>query len=123
MTTLANQRHELFAQALARGMTADAAYVAAGYKAHDGNAARLSGNERVRARVAELQERAAADVSVTTGALIELGLKIIAEAREEKDFAPASATLERVAKLAGLWVDKSKNDNTLEVLIRDEWAK
>ena len=44
-------RHEVFAQARARGETADA-----GYNRHDGNAARLSGNERILRRVKELQQ-------------------------------------------------------------------
>ena len=35
---LKNTRHELFAQALAGGKTGDAAYQAAGYKPHRGNA-------------------------------------------------------------------------------------
>ena len=54
-----NRRHEAFAQALAKGMTADAAYVTAGFKANRGNAARLNANESIKARVAELQAEAA----------------------------------------------------------------
>lgn len=122
MSVLANPRHELFAQGRAEGLTADAAYEAAGYKPSRAHASRLAANGSIRARVAELQARAAAGVVVTTASLIELGLKIIDEARKAKDFGPASATLERVAKIAGLWVDQSKSDSVLEVVIRDEWA-
>src|SRR5262245_420818 len=57
--TLANLRHERFAQALARGKTATEAYVLAGYKANDGNASRMKGNERISARVHEIVGRAA----------------------------------------------------------------
>ena len=39
---LKNPRHEAFAQALARGMSASAAYVEAGYKANRHNAAALA---------------------------------------------------------------------------------
>ena len=39
MATLTNPRHEDFAQALARGMSASAAYVEAGYMANRHNAA------------------------------------------------------------------------------------
>src|SRR5262249_29838368 len=64
--TLANLRHERFAQALARGKTATEAYVLAGYKANDGNASRMKGNERISARVQEIvghaAERAEGDV-------------------------------------------------------------
>jgi phage terminase small subunit len=43
MGTLANQRHERFAQALAQGKSATEAYALAGYKANDGNASRMKG--------------------------------------------------------------------------------
>ena len=39
MPALKNPRHEAFAQAVARGMSASAAYVEAGYKANRHNAA------------------------------------------------------------------------------------
>src|SRR5260370_21875735 len=56
--TLANLRHERFAQALARGKTGTEAYLLAGYKANDGNASRMKGNERISARVQEIVGRA-----------------------------------------------------------------
>jgi phage terminase small subunit len=59
MPVLKNARHEKFAQGLFKGKTADKAYVDAGFKPHDGNAARLRGNERIVARVAELQSKVA----------------------------------------------------------------
>lgn len=55
MPVLANARHERFSQELAKGLTADAAYEAAGFKPNRGNAARLKANEHVSMRVAELQ--------------------------------------------------------------------
>ncbi len=64
--TLANLRHERFAQALAQGKAANEAYALAGYRANDGNASRLKGNERISARVQEIVGRAAdrAEVSL-----------------------------------------------------------
>ena len=59
MPALKNARHERFAQELAKGETADAAYVAAGFKANRGNAATLKANQSVKDRVEELQGRAA----------------------------------------------------------------
>jgi hypothetical protein len=53
---LKNPRHEAFAQALARGMSASAAYVEAGYKANRHNAAALAREEHVGTRITELQE-------------------------------------------------------------------
>jgi phage terminase small subunit len=66
MGTLANQRHERFAEALAQGKTATEAYVLAGYEANDGNASRMTGNDRIAARVQEIVGRAAegAEVSI-----------------------------------------------------------
>jgi phage terminase small subunit len=57
MPILKNRRHETFAQQLAQGATAEAAYQAAGYKPDRGNASRLTANDSIRARVAELQEK------------------------------------------------------------------
>jgi len=57
MSVLTNSKHEKFAQAVAKGVSASAAYVAAGYsKASAGsNATRMMENEGVSARIAELQ--------------------------------------------------------------------
>ncbi len=54
MPVLKNARHERFAQNLAKGMSATAAYEKAGYKPNDQNAARLTRNDEVRTRFAEL---------------------------------------------------------------------
>lgn len=56
MPVLPNARHERFAQALSSGMSASEAYKEAGYKADDANAARLTRNDQIRDRVAELLE-------------------------------------------------------------------
>lgn len=57
MPTLNNQRHEIFSQNLAKGMTGDEAYVQAGYKPNRHNASRLKTNETITARVLELQAK------------------------------------------------------------------
>ncbi len=54
MAILQNARHERFAQNLVKGMSATEAYEKAGYKPNDQNAARLTRNDEVRARCAEL---------------------------------------------------------------------
>ena len=71
MGEIQNPRHERFAQELAAGKTADAAYEAAGYQKHRGNAARLSANEHVKERVAEIQAIGAERAAVTVQSLIE----------------------------------------------------
>lgn len=59
MPTLSNAKHERFAQELAKGKTADEAYVQAGYEANRGNASTLKAKKSVQARVAEILGRAA----------------------------------------------------------------
>jgi phage terminase small subunit len=70
MPLLKNQKWERFAQELAKGKTAGEAYVLAGYKANDGNAIRLKGNERLLARVQELLGRSAARAEVTVASIL-----------------------------------------------------
>lgn len=76
MPVLPNARHERFAQELAKGKSADEAYRAAGYKPHDGNAARLRGNERILSRVAEIQQRGAERAEVTVERIVRELAKI-----------------------------------------------
>lgn len=64
MPVLSNPRHERFAQELAKGETADAAYQTAGYSPDRGHASRLAANGSIVARVAELQ-------AVTAAAVVE----------------------------------------------------
>ncbi len=59
MPVLASPKHEAFAVGLFKGKSQIEAYAAAGYKPNDGHAARLAGNGRIQARIAELQREAA----------------------------------------------------------------
>lgn len=111
MGVLKNQRHELFAQGLAKGLPASTAYADAGFKPHEGNASRLSANEKVQARVTELKERAAARTEITI-ADITTRLMGIANKAEEGGDAPmlsvARASLVDVAKLNGLMIERGQ---------------
>src|ERR1700737_824120 len=71
MGMLDNPKHELFAQELAKGKTADEAYKLAGYKENRHNASRLKTNETIQARVAELLGRVAEGVVLTRQWVIE----------------------------------------------------
>lgn len=66
---LSNNRHEAFAQHLATGMSATEAYEKAGYTPSQPNSARLTSNDMVQSRVAELQNRGAERVVVTLESL------------------------------------------------------
>lgn len=70
MPPLDNQRHELFAQELAKGLSADKAYEAAGFKPNRGNAATLKQKQSISIRVAEiLGEREAIHAQATADAI------------------------------------------------------
>lgn len=77
MPVLENPKHEKFAQLRAGGMSADEAYEKAGFRRNDANAARLNGNDRVRARIAEILQPAADEVAVTVLEVIR-ELKLLA---------------------------------------------
>jgi hypothetical protein len=124
MAILSNPRHEAFSQALARGMSASAAYVEAGYKANRHNAAALAREKHIRTRVTELQEEqlaihkqataeAVANAKVTIDSLIAEAEAARAKAMSEKGGAAAAVNaLTAKAKLAGMWREKVDQHNT-----------
>ena len=80
--------------------------------------------------IAELMERAAVNTITTVETLLEAAWGIMKEARAKDDFSAASATLERAAKIAGLWVDQSKQQSanvttvfSATPLTADEWSQ
>jgi hypothetical protein len=111
MGILANPRHERFVQALFEGETADAAYAKAGYKPNDGNCIRLKGNERVKARLAELQAQTAEASKITVESICrELDeANAVAKAKGQAAAMVSAATLR--AKLAGLMVERVEVGN------------
>ncbi len=128
MTVLAHPRHERFAQELSKGKTADEAYALAGYNPHRSNAARLSANEHIQSRIAELQDRGAMRAEVTIEGLIDEAHRIGSAAFQAKQFSAAVAALKEKAVLSGLRVDRAENRNinyeiSAEPLSEDEWEK
>ena len=69
----------------------------------------MKGNERIRTRVAELQECSAAQAAVTLQGLIEEAADIQTKAMADGKYSAAVAALTVKAKLAGFWVDKAEN--------------
>jgi phage terminase small subunit len=113
MGEIQNSRHERFAQELAAGKTADAAYEAAGYRKHRSNAGRLSANEHVKERVAEIQAIGAERAAVTVGSLIEEAEQARIKAMESQNGAAAAVSaITAKAKLAGLWREKIDQHST-----------
>jgi hypothetical protein len=93
VSILKHCRHEQVAQALAKGLTADKAYAAAGYKPHRGNAARLSANESIKARVAEIQQkqvsRTIEHAAINAREEMQMLRSLIRDAREAGDLTNA----------------------------------
>lgn len=116
MPILPNPRHEAFAQALAKGKTADDAYALAGYRPHRGNASTLRTNQSILDRLAELQERGAKKVDVTLESLaLELDEARDLAKGEKQSSAMVSATMGK-AKLFGLVIDKKQHSGTIQVV-------
>lgn len=124
MPVLKNAKHERFAQALARGETADQAYQTAGYKRHDGNAARLRGNERVQQRVVEIlrkaEDKAEIDIARCLQELVRLGTSDVRKLFDENgNLKPIAelddATAAAVASVEVVTVMKRANNNLVEV--------
>jgi phage terminase small subunit len=88
---LRNPRHERFAQELAAGKTADAAYVLSGrFARYRSNAARLSANQDIQKRVAEIQSLGAELAAITVETLIAEAEEARSKAMGEKGGAAAA---------------------------------
>jgi phage terminase small subunit len=129
MGPLRNTKHELFAQGLAEGKCADAAYKTAGYKPDRAHASRLAANGRIQGRVAELQDAAAAETQITIESLIKEAADIQKRATKAGQHSAAIAALIAKAKLAGRWVDRTEHANTNvnyvvsdQPMTEEEWA-
>ena len=123
MAALKNAKHERFCQERAKGATADAAYAKAGYKPNRHNAARLSTNEHIVARLSELTERAANKAVVDKAWVLER-LRLNAETCMAMDFvrapdgtpttavthnpAAANKALELLGKELGMFIDRTE---------------
>ena len=145
MPVLPNNKHELFAQGLAKGLSADAAYQAAGYKRDRGNAARLTANDSIHKRVAEIQGKAAEKAEVTKAWVMARLKEIVERAMQavqvlDHDGNPtgeytyqgnvANKALELLGKEIGMFVGRREDDlaMTLRVAIdappdetREQW--
>jgi hypothetical protein len=101
---LRNPRHERLAQALAKGATATVALAEAGYT-DPRNSTRLTKNDEIRSRVAELQERAAAKALVTVDDLVRDLDETRAMAHQKGQASAAVAATMGKAKILGFLVD------------------
>ncbi len=114
MPILSNPRHERFAQELAKGKSQAEAYEKAGYSPCEPNASRLIRNDKVRARVTELQAPAAKRAEVTVDSLIAEAEEARVGAIAAGQFAAAVSAVKEKGVLAGVRVEKSERKNTNE---------
>jgi phage terminase small subunit len=112
MAVLENTRHELFAQAIAKGSSQREAYLNAGYdvkpEVADAAASRLLSDVRVESRVAELLELAATETEKTITDIVKMLEEDRAMARDLKQPSAAITAAMGIAKVLGLIVDKNE---------------
>ena len=112
MPILKNQRWELFAQGIARGLTQGEAYVQAGYKRSPSAPSRLFENVRIKERLQELVGRKAVEVIINKQFIIEalidnlekaLGRRPVKVGAEGKEmYVYRGDVVNRAIQLAGL---------------------
>ena len=109
MPALKNQRQERFCQLVRQGVVPFKAFPLAGYRPHNANPYRLSDNERVKARLAELHKGFAMKTRVTVETISEQLDEDRAFAKAVDQAGPAlNATIAK-AKLHGLIVDRKES--------------
>jgi phage terminase small subunit len=119
MPALQNTRHEKFAQELAKGKSQSEAYHAAGYEPSEANASRLTRNDKVQARVAELQERAVQNVMLSREWVLEQLVDNATKAKLAGDFGPSNQALNLLGKELGMFVERTENVN-IEHVVSDD---
>jgi len=102
MPVLKNARHEQFAQALAKGMTAEQAYTEAGFKANRHNAAALARKQHISTRVEDIRIRVS-DKAEWTAADRLAALKRIHSAAEGTDPRTAISAIAEANKMQGAY--------------------
>lgn len=137
MAVLGNAKHERFAVEVAKGYSSTEAYKTAGYACEGSSAwaaaSRLLRDVRVRARIAELQNRVAAKAELTIEKLIEYADEVRVAAVEAKQHAAAVSAIKEMGVLSGLRVEKSErlikqdvrslSDDELDAAIADALAR
>ncbi|HLH49878.1 MAG TPA: terminase small subunit [Roseiarcus sp.] len=135
MAALQNQHHEAFAREIAKGSTGRDAYRVAGFNpksddSADACASRLLATARVKARVRELQTKAAERTATTIESITNNLVRIAKGAEAEggaSGLSVARAAWVDVAKINGLIVDKSEvlskvHAISAEPMTSEEWA-
>ncbi|WP_249781015.1 hypothetical protein [Bradyrhizobium sp. dw_78] len=117
MPLLDDPRHELFAQAIARGEMQGRAYVEAGFEATtkqsiSTGASKLALKSHISARVAEIQELAARKaerkIAIKKADILQMLLEDRESARARNQFGPAVRATELLGKQMGMFADRQQ---------------
>lgn len=108
MPALKNVRQERFCQLVKQGVPPYRAYPEAGYKPDEGAPYRLSGNVRVKRRIAELTRGLAVKTRVTVESLTDELNAIADGAAKSEQWGAAKGAVETKAKLHGLLVERKE---------------
>lgn len=109
MGMLDNQRHELFAQNVANGMSLTDAAKSAGYSHPGQQGHRLLNNAEITARVQEIKEASAERAEISRASILELVQDIIDEAREAGQYGPAMTGAVKLGVDIGMFEQKTSN--------------
>ena len=116
MPVLHNARHEKFAQGIVKGLTADAAYQAAGYKQSRPAASRLSTNVNVQARVEELQTAVASEAVLSARWCVDELAKNHARAVAKGDLTNSNRALELIGRFFRAWNPEDAGDQQADYI-------
>lgn len=122
MGMLKNPRHEAFAQAISRGLSATEAYKHVGYQGDRHHAARLATSGHVVERVTELKARHVATASVTKAWVLEQLVELTRKCMQKEPIldpdgkpvigplqaGPANKALELIGKELGMFIDRAE---------------
>jgi len=111
MGVLTNQRHERFAQELAKGKSTLEAYELAGYEPNRGNATTLKANESILNRVVELQQTQWDKAELDRNWVIERLKTIETKAFEKGQYGNAKSCVELIGKDMGMFRDSERAAN------------
>jgi len=123
MPILKNQRHEKFAQLVAKGLAASRAYAEAGYDVKPGNSAeaaasRLLSNVKVSERMQELCQKSESAliqlIAVDKQWVMDKLIENANAAMEEGQRAVANRSLELIGKEFGMFVDRKELTHTIK---------
>lgn len=117
MPVLKNSKHERFAQMVAGGKSATAAYrkvYGATQRVAEGNACRVMENDGVSARVEELKKKVEAEFAMTRLEWLESFARLAKKAERSKDYSAARGCLREIGLAMARWYAPEKHEHQID---------